>query len=431
MENAGYFLSLFIEAGLAVLLFYFTAPPKKRPRKIFLVFYWILYGSLLTVSHLAGGSMQVEGFDGFALYLLVHVVMCMILGFWLYRKNISHMISMSLFFVSCIVLSTFASNLMSRLFPAVNVLSSRIYGKILLALIVPYLIRFQIDPEDFYPASFAIVMIIMPILNILTVLYQKMLRDFDAAVTLSQDLTGLTSLVIELICYYMLYQSVSQYHKSVTLTLINQYLEAEHNHVTNIKGLVNEYHQIRHDIKNHVAVMDKLLSQHKYDMLHEYFYSFNQEVYQVDSQVETGNELVNELVELEYAKASQKKIPMYIEGALPKTIPLPEYHISSLIVNLLDNAIEASEKLEDPKIKVKVGIVKNYFSFTVTNRIDANQAENARTHKTTKQNSELHGLGTQIIDRIVKEHNGIAVYDVRKHHYAASVMLEMDHALQK
>lgn len=422
-QNPEYILSLFLEAGLSVILFFFTSPPQNRPEKWKLVLYWVMYGSVLSVTHVEAIS---HAADGFYLYLLEHIGMCMILGFWLYRNNISHMLSMSLFYTSCIVLSSFSSDVFVRLIPSSGAIASRNFGKIFLVAIVLYLIHFQIDPEGFYPASFSVVMIVMPVLNILTFLYQKLLHEISYAGALSQSLTGLTSLAIELICYYMLYQSVKQYHKSVDLALINQHLEVENAHVMNIKNLVNEYHQIRHDIKNHVAVMDKLLSQHKYDLLHEYFYSFNQNIYQIDSQFETGNELVNELMNLEYAKASQKHIPMYLEGALPRKIALPEYHVSSLLINLIDNAIEASEKLEDPKIKIKIGIVKDYFSITVTNRIDENQKENARTRKTTKANKELHGLGTKIIDKIVKEHNGIAVYDVRKHHYFVSIMLQLD-----
>jgi hypothetical protein len=158
------------------------------------------------------------------------------------------------------------------------------------------MIHFQIDPDDFYPRSFSVVMVIMPVLNILLVLYSRIFVGQNDDFSLKQNMTGLTALVIELICYYMLYECVHQYHEHVRLALINLQLQVDESRINNIRGLVDEYHQIRHDIRNQVAVMDKLLSQRKYDQLREYFYSFNQEVYRIDSQFETGNDLVNELI---------------------------------------------------------------------------------------------------------------------------------------
>jgi hypothetical protein len=415
-----YIITLYLEAALACILFYLTSVPEKRPRRLLIFLYFILYGTILAVSHIL---VHKQGRDGFTLYLAEHILLCMALGFWLYRKNVSHMLSTALFFSSCIVLCTFSASLVTLL-PFADVIPSIIYAKAVLCLIVPYMIHFQIDPDDFYPRSFSVVMVIMPVLNILLVLYSRIFVGQNDDFSLKQNMTGLTALVIELICYYMLYECVHQYHEHVRLALINLQLQVDESRINNIRGLVDEYHQIRHDIRNQVAVMDKLLSQRKYDQLREYFYSFNQEVYRIDSQFETGNDLVNELMELEYAKAAQKSIPMTVEGALPREINLPDVHLSSLITNLIDNAIEASEKVPDPKILIKIGMVKQYFSITVTNRILPEQCESAKQRVTTKSDKTLHGLGSKIIDRIVEEHNGIAAYDITAHHFYASILLD-------
>lgn len=117
-----------------------------------------------------------------------------------------------------------------------------------------------------------------------------------------------------------------------------------------LNTIVTEYHHLRHDTKNHFACMDRLLSQNKYDALKEYFYSLSKEIYALDNQIETGNEIVNQVINLKYATAHKYQIPMDIQIVLPPHLSIPDHHLCSLVANLLDNAIEASRKIEIRKL---------------------------------------------------------------------------------
>ena len=50
-------------------------------------------------------------------------------------------------------------------------------------------------------------------------------------------------------------------------------------------------------------------------------------------------------------------------------LSIPDHHLCSLVVNLLDNAIEASRKIEDPKIVIEMKMVKDYLSLTIRNKM--------------------------------------------------------------
>ena len=45
------------------------------------------------------------------------------------------------------------------------------------------------------------------------------------------------------------------------------------------------------------------------------------------------------------------------------------------VANLLDNAIEASRKIEDPKIVIEMKMVKDYLSLTIRNKMDPSMQE--------------------------------------------------------
>lgn len=171
--------------------------------------------------------------------------------------------------------------------------------------------------------------------------------------------------------------------------------------------------------------MDRFLSQEKYADLKNYFYSLSNTLYALDDQVETGNEIANQVINIKYATAHQLRIPMEIDAALPKKLNLPDHIFCSVLSNLLDNAIEASGKIADPAVFVKLHTVKNYLSITVKNRIEPWQHESAKNHKTTKSKPHLHGLGLRIVEETVQSYNGISSYEIIGQEYIASIMLEV------
>lgn len=106
-------------------------------------------------------------------------------------------------------------------------------------------------------------------------------------------------------------------------------------------------------------------------------------------------------------------------------LSIPDHHLCSLVANLLDNAIEASRKIEDPKIVIEMKMVKDYLSLTIRNKMDPSMQDKALTIRTTKADKKQHGLGRQIIDDIVRRYNGISTREIKDGWYIASVMLEL------
>ena len=116
---------------------------------------------------------------------------------------------------------------------------------------------------------------------------------------------------------------------------------------------------------------------------------------------------------------------MDIQIVLPPHLSIPDHHLCSLVANLLDNAIEASRKIEDPKIVIEMKMVKDYLSLTIRNKMDPSMQDKALTIRTTKADKKQNGLGRQIIDDIVRRYNGISTREIKDGWYIASVMLEL------
>ena len=84
-------------------------------------------------------------------------------------------------------------------------------------------------------------------------------------------------------------------------------------------------------------------------------------------------------------------------------------YISIILSNLLDNAIEASEKLKDVKPEIILNIFEksDYYSILIKNRIaDSVISVNRQLH-TTKADKQHHGYGLKTVRVLADSHNGM------------------------
>lgn len=424
------FITLFGEQIIGLLFLNRMFPQKElRHGPLCRLCFFLLYGAAMAWQELWAGRYLI---DTYFLYLAVHLVGLSGYAFLFCVGKPAIKLFMALIFTSVTTMAKHPASLLIRyvcapLFPALPWNDyAQLLGILFLIPIALFLLHYPITAYSDYPFSYYISMFVIPILNISVI---TMLKNFSVGSTYT-ILTGCLSLCMELLIYYMIYQSTAEYEKRMQLQMIQQQQLYQEQHMEQLQNIVADYHQLRHDMKNHFVYMDRLLSQENYPALKKYFYSMSKDVYALDNQIETGNEIVNQVINIKYAVAHQKQIPMEFSIAIPHELPIPSHLLCSLLSNLLDNATEASEKIQHPKIYVKMNMVKDYLSLTVSNHIEEWQRENALSRKTTKQNPHLHGIGWKSIQSIVKRYNGISDFQVEGTVCRASVMLELPEAGQ-
>ena len=98
----------------------------------------------------------------------------------------------------------------------------------------------------------------------------------------------------------------------------------------------------------------------------------------------------------------------------------------TIISNLLDNAIESCIKYNGNKfISLKILHEKEYILINVINTTSNTKVNyNGSALKTSKEDKENHGLGTQIINDIAYKYNGNVKYEIVDNQFIANVMLE-------
>lgn len=172
---------------------------------------------------------------------------------------------------------------------------------------------------------------------------------------------------------------------------------------------------IYHDLKNHLLFSDeKILKADTIKKLQLYEKYYN-----------TGNDFLDIILadKIEYAWERGIKIECNIDFS--SGYFLEPLDISTIFGNLLDNAIEATEKLCDKekiiffKIENRGGLI----IVVIKNYINYNSPENGKLLSTNKDNKQYHGFGIPNIKKGVHKYNGECVFNVHDNEFVVSLII--------
>ena len=129
----------------------------------------------------------------------------------------------------------------------------------------------------------------------------------------------------------------------------------------------------------------------------------------------TKNYTVNAILQDAAAKAKASHIRFSAEAQVPKDLPFPQQDLCSLLMNLLENALEgaAQVKEEDRRfLRIRVALQHGFLAVCCENSYSGNlRLDKKRQLCTTKDHPEAHGFGLPKMSAIAEKYH--SVLDVR------------------
>ncbi len=176
-----------------------------------------------------------------------------------------------------------------------------------------------------------------------------------------------------------------------------------------IRGLHEQVRRLKHDMKNHLMVIASFLNSADMEAAKVYTSEILDKLNRVHSYIETGNSLLNHILneKLESARAAGIIVKAQIENLAFEKMQSLDF--SSLLSNMLDNALEASRKEEEGmrEMQVTVAARRGYETIVVKNRIAVSVLQKNPGLITDKEQHESHGIGVLQIKEIVEKYGGM------------------------
>ena len=168
---------------------------------------------------------------------------------------------------------------------------------------------------------------------------------------------------------------------------------------------LNQLHSLRHDMKNHLIVIDGYASQHNDKKIHEYIHNISEDL-SLTNAVDSGSHIVSALIAEKEDKAKSQNIRCEINISTPG-INIDDFSITTIIGNLFDNAIKAAAECEHGWIRFSITQTGSYMNIVIENSYSGNIIENNGEFTSTKNDKVLpHGIGIKNVRKVVSNLNG-------------------------
>lgn len=161
-------------------------------------------------------------------------------------------------------------------------------------------------------------------------------------------------LFLQVIAFICIFTSLIVYQNIIKSISANQMIQLlkQQNHFQQIymQEAQTRYQQtrsFRHDIKNHITVLSELLKQNLSQQAYQYLYHMEEISKNLSFTVQTGNVVIDALLNSKFSVAEQKNIVIECDLIVPSNINEMDWCI--VLSNALDNAITESSMITEQK----------------------------------------------------------------------------------
>ena len=182
----------------------------------------------------------------------------------------------------------------------------------------------------------------------------------------------------------------------------------------------------RHDYHNHMQAIKALLSMGKKEELSDYLDNLEKDLDSIDIAIRTGNVGLDAILSSKVSIARKNNIEVNCTAKVPQDLKISDVHFCAIVGNLMDNAIEACEKIPAacPRfIRIYIGLFKSQLYISVSNSTKEKKRRRLGELVTSKLGE--HGFGLRRIDKLAEKYDG---YVNRKNEpgiFATEVMLPL------
>lgn len=182
--------------------------------------------------------------------------------------------------------------------------------------------------------------------------------------------------------------------------------------------------RFRHDFQAHTIALKVIAEKGDWEELRKYIRTMQQESAIDSVEQYTGVAAVDAVVGEWARQAKEKAVTITWEGRLPLSDRVEVFDLCTIFSNLLSNALEACERLEEERRRIEIHIYcyENSILLTVKNTYDDADGR-AFSLKSRKGDAYHHGLGIRNVRDALKKYGGELNYQAEEGWVTAEVSL--------
>lgn len=208
--------------------------------------------------------------------------------------------------------------------------------------------------------------------------------------------------------YWIMRSFIRQQSEARTLVLKNKLiLDGYHA----IENKMRDSAAQRHEWKHQLTVMEALCQSANYEELKGFLERLNRQENSVTPTRFTKNVVVNLILQDFAARAAQSETSFEAQAYLPEDLAVPEEDLCLLLMNMLDNALEACVQIEKAGkrfVRFRATVKKGYMMVKCENAYEKEPKEGPDGRLiTTKTDAQTHGFGLSQMSAVAEKYHSI------------------------
>ncbi len=321
----------------------------------------------------------------------------------------------------------------------VEFLNRQEIGILLLVLLVVYLVMNR--QRKFWKyfgisaAASAIAMVVAYTVSHFTNTYfSKYIGQLISDVTELADYSGLLYWItvwMVAVCavvsaYAVLRSIIAQQMETKTLRLRNELIM---NSYRAMESKMTDSAAIRHEMKHKIIALDSLYQKGDYKALGELIGTIKQQNEHLAQTQFTENFTVNTILQDAAYHAAQADISFDALVSVPSELTVDESDLCELLMNMLDNALEAAAEADDGKrfVRFQIETKNGFLAVKCENSYTGKRRQDAKgNYLTTKDDSEMHGFGLKLMNAVaVRYHSILDIFTSENQVFTVQTALEL------
>lgn len=246
------------------------------------------------------------------------------------------------------------------------------------------------------------------------------LKQQDSNVALISTIFFVADMILGVLLLYFILKLADSYEKQKNIELVEMQNRMLSKSLEDTEREFDLWRESIHNYKNNIITLAQLTEQGKTAEVKEYLKDEIQQLGIKMNYAMTGNKVIDAVLATKKNSAEHKGINFYANGNIPDKCVIDDIDFTNIIGNLLDNAIEAAEKVENGNVSIVIKPQKKFIIIKVKNSYDGNKNNEL---KTTKKDKEYHGIGLKSIKRIVEKYQGEFELEFKEKEVEATALL--------
>ncbi|MDV8110313.1 ATP-binding protein [Bacillus sp. BAU-SS-2023] len=289
------------------------------------------------------------------------------------------------------------------IFLEVNILT-----KLLLIYIVTIIktvkLKVNLNNKQYKYIFFSIILNLLSAILIFATIYKTTQSITNFALDFVIVLISSSILILNIFFMWLIIRVIKDSNLRAENKCIKENIQLQHQYYLNMQESQMKVKKLYHDMKNHMICIENLYGKN------EYVESINNQLKECNSIFNTNNMILDIILNDKKRICESKGIDLIANINFKECNFIDSADVCSIFSNMIDNAIEACENIEDnsisKKINIKGTIVKSLYIIKCEN--PKNNIIKLKSGKilTNKKDKFLHGIGISSMKNSIEKYNG-------------------------